>query len=126
LTYVQNKGAAFGLLSRSEASFRVPFFIVVPSLALFSLILAFKRITPGERRLALALSLVMAGALGNLMDRMMLGYVVDFIDFHWHWMYHFPAFNIADSAICVGVAMMMIDLLLKKEEGPDLMRSKES
>ncbi len=111
-TYVQNKGAAFGLLAQANPIFRVPFFIVVPILALISIGYVFRKIADRDTKLAVALSLVIAGAVGNLVDRLTLGYVVDFLDFHWKWAYHFPAFNVADSAICVGVGILMLDLLM--------------
>jgi len=112
ITYVQNKGAAFGLLAQADPRFRVPFFIVVPLVALGSIAFVFKKIPDHNIKLSVALSLVISGAVGNLIDRLTLGYVVDFLDFHWRWSYHFPAFNVADSAICVGVGILMLDLLM--------------
>lgn len=114
-TYVQNKGAAFGFLAQAEPAFRVPFFIIVPILALVSIIVVFRKVTDAELKFSLALSLVISGAIGNLIDRLRLGYVIDFLDFHWQGAYHFPAFNIADSAICVGVGLILLDLFLESE-----------
>lgn len=111
LTYVQNRGAAFGLMAQAHPAFRIPFFIVVPLVALGSIAYVFRRIPDRDIKLATALSLVIGGALGNLIDRLTLGYVVDFLDFHWKWAYHFPAFNVADSAICVGVGVIILDIL---------------
>jgi signal peptidase II len=111
ITYVQNRGAAFGILSQANPAFRVPFFIVVPMVALFSIAYVFKRIPSKDIKLSTSLSLVIAGAVGNLIDRVTLGFVVDFLDFHWRWGYHFPAFNVADSAICIGVGILMLDLV---------------
>lgn len=113
LTYVQNRGAAFGILATANPAFRVPFFIIVPLIALFSIAFVFRRIPDSEVKLSSALSLVIAGAIGNLIDRLSLGFVIDFLDFHWKWSYHFPAFNIADSAICIGVGILMLDLLIQ-------------
>ena len=113
LTYVQNKGAAFGLLSQANPSFRIPFFIIVPLVALGSIGYVFKKISENDVKLSVALSLVIAGAIGNLIDRLRFGFVVDFLDFHWRWTYHFPAFNVADSAICLGVGLIMLDLILQ-------------
>ena len=76
----------------------------------------YRKIPEDAHKLAVALSLVISGAAGNLIDRLTLGYVVDFLDFHWRFGYHFPAFNVADSAICVGVGLIMLDLLLQKNE----------
>jgi signal peptidase II len=67
-----------------------------------------------------ALASVMGGAIGNLIDRVRFGYVVDFLDFHWRYQVHFPAFNVADSAICVGVGLLMIDLFKKEGAGADV------
>jgi signal peptidase II len=115
LTYIRNTGAAFGLLAQAEPAFRVPFFVIVPIVALFAIAYIFKKIPAGDLKLSTALSLVIGGAIGNLFDRLQLGYVVDFLDFHWNYAYHFPAFNVADSAICVGVGILMLDLLTQKE-----------
>jgi signal peptidase II len=116
LTYVQNKGAAFGILAQANPAFRVPFFIIVPLIALASISFVFKKIGDKDIKLSIALSLVIAGAIGNLVDRLTLGYVIDFLDFHWRWGYHFPAFNVADSAICVGVGILMLDLVVNDSE----------
>ena len=115
ITYVQNRGAAFGMLSQASPAFRVPFFLIVPMIALVSIAYIFRRIPDHDRKLACALSLVIGGAVGNLIDRATLGYVVDFLDFHWRWAYHFPAFNVADSAICIGVGLVILDLFAPEE-----------
>jgi signal peptidase II len=115
ITYVQNKGAAFGMLAQANPAFRVPFFVIVPVAALVSIAYIFRKIPDQDRKLAVALSLVIGGAIGNLIDRISLGYVVDFLDFHWQWGYHFPAFNVADSAICVGVGLVILDLFAPEE-----------
>lgn len=111
LTYVRNTGAAFGMLASADPSFRVPFFLIVPVLALVAIGYIFKKIPSGSIFLSIALALVVGGAVGNLIDRVQFGYVVDFLDFHWMGRAHFPAFNVADSAICVGVGLLMIDML---------------
>lgn len=77
----------------------------------------FKKLPDTDLRTAWALALVSGGAVGNLIDRMRFGYVVDFLDFHWRYQAHFPAFNVADSAICVGVGLLMLDLF--KKEGAE-------
>jgi signal peptidase II len=115
LTYIRNTGAAFGLLAQSEPQFRVPFFVIGPIVALIAIAYIFKKIPAADLKLSSALSLVIGGAIGNLIDRLQMGYVVDFLDFHWNYAYHFPAFNVADSAICVGVGILMLDLLTQKE-----------
>lgn len=118
LTYVQNRGAAFGLLAQTNPAFRVPFFIIVPTIALISIGYVFRKVGNQDYKLASALSLVISGALGNLIDRLNHGFVVDFLDFHWKWGYHFPAFNVADSAICIGVGILMLDLFLNENHSP--------
>lgn len=115
ITYVQNTGAAFGFLAQATPAFRIPFFIIVPILALLSIFLVFRKVSDTDRKFSLALSLVISGALGNLIDRLRLGYVIDFLDFHWRRAYHFPAFNVADSAICIGVGLILLDLFLEHE-----------
>ena len=110
LTYIRNPGAAFGLFAQAHPGFRIPFFIIVPAVALVVISFIFKKIPPKDIKLSAALSLVIGGAVGNLIDRMRFNYVVDFLDFYWR-NYHFPAFNVADSAICVGVGLLMLDLL---------------
>ncbi len=109
IIYVRNLGAAFSFLS-SAGGWQRWFFIVLSVLASIAIVIWISRL-PKQRRLeALGLSLVLGGAIGNLVDRVLLGYVVDFIDVYyqsWHW----PVFNVADSAITVGVAIMIIDIL---------------
>lgn len=115
-TYIRNTGAAFGILANADPSFRIPFFVIVPLIALGAIAYIFRKIPEGDLRLSTALSLVIGGAIGNLLDRLLLGYVIDFLDFHWRYRYHFPAFNVADMAICVGVGILMLDLLSQKPE----------
>jgi signal peptidase II len=125
LTYVRNQGAAFGMLAQADPTFRVPFFILVPLIALITIAVVFKKLADQDVKFAFSLSLVVAGAIGNLIDRVKLGFVVDFLDFHWRGAYHFPAFNIADSAICVGVGLIMVDLIFySKKENKDLTSGK--
>ncbi|MEW6057787.1 MAG: signal peptidase II [Bdellovibrionota bacterium] len=114
LTYVRNPGAAFGLLARWDASFRVPFFIITPLIALGVIFYVFRQIEDKDLKLSSALSLVIGGALGNLIDRAAYNYVIDFLDFHWKYSVHFPAFNIADMAICIGVGVLILDIIQKE------------
>jgi signal peptidase II len=108
LTYVRNPGAAFGLLARQDTDFRRFFFPVVTSVAVLALMFYFSRI-PSHRLLTLwGIGLIVGGALGNGIDRLWLGQVIDFLDFYWR-TYHWPAFNLADSAICVGVGLLLLD-----------------
>lgn len=117
LTYVRNTGAAFGIFADAPAYFRVPFFLTVPVIALGIIAYIFKKLPDESIKVSLALSLVVGGAAGNLLDRIRLGYVVDFFDFFWKYGGpHFPAFNIADAAICVGVAILIVDLIFEEKE----------
>jgi signal peptidase II len=115
LTYVRNTGAAFGFLANSNPTFRVPFFLVVPIVAMVVLGFLYRDLPRSSKWRAMALGLVSGGALGNLIDRIRLGYVVDFLDFHYRNQYYFPAFNVADSAICVGVGILLLSTFSKKE-----------
>ena len=107
ITYVRNQGAAFGMLASS--SLRLPFFIAVALLAALGILWYFRRLRPEQRLLQFSLALIFSGALGNLLDRIRLGEVIDFLDAHWY-AHHWPAFNVADSAITVGVALLLVDL----------------
>jgi signal peptidase II len=108
LTYVRNAGAAFGLLSRQNPVWIRLFFLSVTLVALVILLLYYARV-PWEQTLTLwGLCLIASGALGNGIDRLWLGQVIDFIDVYVR-NYHWPAFNVADSAICVGVGCLLLD-----------------
>ncbi len=110
LTYVRNTGAAFGLLAGRAAALRVPFFLLVSAVAVL-LLVWFLRSVPGERRLlVVACGAVAGGAIGNMIDRVLLGEVIDFMDLALG-TYHWPAFNVADSAITLGVLVLCLDAL---------------
>lgn len=113
LTYTRNPGAAFSLLADADATFRFWFFLVV-SLAAVVMILGFLRqVPPGEWWTLVALGLILGGAVGNLIDRMRFGEVIDFIDVY-AGAYHWPVFNVADSGITVGMVMLLGHLLFQK------------
>lgn len=115
LTYVRNPGAAFGLLNTWDPVYRIPFFITIPVVALAAIFFVFRKISAGDLILSSALSLVIGGAIGNLIDRVAYNYVIDFLDFYWKENGpHFPAFNVADSAISVGVALLILDIFRKE------------
>jgi signal peptidase II len=118
LTYVQNKGAAFGFLARTDPSFRDPFFIIVPCLALVGVFYIFLKIPDRAHLVITSMSLIISGAIGNLLDRLEFGYVVDFLYFHCYSAYY-PAFNIADSAICIGVFLSVWDTFLEKKRNSE-------
>lgn len=108
LTLAYNPGAAFSFLADAGGWQRY-FFTVVAVIAV-SIMLVWLLRLKGERIVACSLALVIGGALGNLYDRIVLGHVVDFLDFYWG-AYHFPAFNLADSAITLGAVLLIIDML---------------
>ena len=110
LTRVHNYGAAFGLMSSMDFPFKTVLLSTVAAVALTALAV-YAATLPAEQRFArCGLALIVGGAAGNLVDRLGSGYVVDFVDVYWgNW--HFWAFNVADAAITVGVAFMILDLL---------------
>ena len=113
ITHILNPGGAFGLMSEMSAVFRTIVFLFISSLAV-GLIFYFYIKTPhGYTFLAIGFALIFGGAIGNLIDRVRFGMVVDFLDFYIG-KYHWPAFNIADSAITVGIVIFVYHLLLKK------------
>lgn len=110
LTRVHNYGAAFGLMNAVEFPFKTALLSLVAAVALSALML-YAGTLPIEQRIARAgLGLIAGGAAGNLIDRIGAGYVVDFVDLYWRG-WHFWAFNVADAAITIGVAFMLLDLL---------------
>lgn len=113
LVLVHNEGAAFSLLSDAGGWQRWLFAAVSSAVSLF-LVIWLRRLGPSQQQLALALALVLGGALGNLLDRLLLGYVVDFLLVHYgNW--YFPAFNFADASISVGVLLMLLDVFSPEE-----------
>lgn len=117
LTYIRNTGAAFGLFAGSHEVFRLPFLIGVSILAMGFLLVMLKRLRAGETGLTTSLSFILGGAVGNLIDRMIYGEVIDFLDVYWS-DYHWPAFNVADSFITIGVAITLFYLIRAKGDDP--------
>ena len=117
LTLVFNPGVAFGFLSTVEPAWRwlVGFLSLVALAVLGSL--AVRLLPDGNWLTASALGLIFGGAMGNLLDRVRFGAVVDFLDFHWRG-YHWPAFNLADSGITVGVGVLVLHLLVLRPRKP--------
>jgi len=116
MVLVFNKGAAFSLFAQAPGW-------QAPVLSAFAVIAAvvvsvFIVRSPGRQLLCLGLALILGGAIGNVIDRLRFGQVVDFLDFHalgWHW----PAFNVADSAISVGAVLLILEGFIKREKRPD-------
>jgi signal peptidase II len=116
LTHVRNTGAAFGLFADGDPVLRLVFFVAI-SLAAIGIILSFLvRLAPGDRFPALGLGLILAGAIGNLIDRVARGEVVDFLHVKLWGGYSWPDFNLADSCIVVGVGFLMLELLASEGE----------
>lgn len=108
LQLVYNTGAAFGMLDDAGGWQNTFFVAVAVGVSLF-IFFSLKKLTRAELQIAVAYALILGGALGNVVDRLRQGYVVDFI--HWFYQdYHWPNFNIADSAICVGAALLVLDV----------------
>jgi signal peptidase II len=107
ITYVRNQGAAFGIFS--DSSLRIPFFIGIAVVASVIILWIIHRLNDEQKLFGFGLSLIFSGAIGNLIDRIRFGEVIDFIDVHWY-QHHWPAFNVADSAISVGVALLLWDM----------------
>ena len=110
LTHVRNTGGAFGVFGGEKGGLGSILFVIVSFVAIGAIIFLFLKIKENEKTLALSFSLILSGAAGNLIDRLRYGEVVDFIDFHLSTS-HWPAFNVADSAICIGIGLMALELL---------------
>jgi signal peptidase II len=117
LTYVRNTGAAFGMLAGAPSSLRLPLFLLVTAVAVWALV-SYLRATPAHRRMLVwALGGILGGAVGNFICRLRYGEVVDF--FHLHWgPWSWPMFNVADSAITVGVAIVLVESIRGGTSGP--------
>ena len=121
LVRVHNSGAAFSFLSTASGWQRWFFTAIGVGAAVF--IIWLLRSHPSQKLFCFALALVLGGAVGNVIDRILWSYVIDFLDFHWDWLSplfyqgHFPAFNVADSAITLGAACLILDELLRVRRG---------
>ena len=136
LTLAYNKGGAWGLLQTASESIRKPFFLAVSVLAIAFIVSLYRRLAPTQRALKWGLPLVLGGALGNFSDRITRSSVIDFIDYradwiesmnrligklHAHWSItdHWPTFNVADVAICVGVGLMAVDMVTSRRKAAE-------
>ena len=117
-TYLTNKGAAFGLLNGNYGAWRQIFFVAIAVIALIVLIIALRQLREQGWIYGVALGLIAGGAAGNLLDRLRLGAVVDFLDFYYKG-HHWPAFNVADSAITVGVSLLILQQILSGKNVSD-------
>ena len=109
-THVRNTGAAFGFLNAADFPFKTTVIAAIATAALIAVGLYSASLAMHQRVARIGLALIVGGAAGNLLDRVITGSVVDFVDVYWR-TYHFWAFNVADSAITIGVAIMILDML---------------
>jgi signal peptidase II len=110
LTYIQNPGTAFGFMSNMETFVRIPFFVAI-TIAAGSIVYFYQRLIPQEQRVTrIALGLVWGGALGNFVDRIMYGRVIDFIDMRYH-DFQWYIFNVADSCITIGLLYLLFEFI---------------
>ncbi len=119
--YTQNRGAAWGVLAGAGEKFRVPFFYLVSVVAVIFIFSYYRKLSNSQRYLQISLALVLGGAVGNAIDRVLRGYVIDFIDWHWfdpNWLrsgLHWPTFNVADSGITIGLVRLFAEMLFVKK-----------
>jgi signal peptidase II len=119
--YTQNRGAAWGFLAGSGEKFRVPFFHLVSIAATIFIFSLYRKLREDQRYLQFTFALVLGGAWGNALDRVLRGYVIDFIDWHWfdpNWLrpgLHWPTFNVADAGISVGLVLIFLEMLVSKK-----------
>ncbi len=116
LSYVENAGVAFGMLDKMQDNIRLPLIIILPIIATMIIALIIWRWRTRKLRMLLPLVLVFTGAIGNILDRINYGYVIDFFHVHYNYHYSFPVFNIADMLVFVGGIWFMY--LLWKDETP--------
>ena len=117
LVYVMNPGAAFGFLAGASAAFRYIFFTGITAVAILLIIYYLVKNQHGSTVTVVSLTLIFSGAVGNLIDRIRFGAVVDFLDFYLG-TFHWPAFNVADSAITVGAILMIWEMVGAKKQHP--------
>jgi signal peptidase II len=118
IIHVRNPGAAFGFLAAAPPVFRSIFFIAVTAAAILIILQYLRKARVEELSLVVALALIIAGAVGNLIDRIRFGEVVDFLDV-FVGRYHWPAFNVADSAITTGAILLAVILLGRRKDGSE-------
>ncbi len=124
LTYIRNPGAAFGIMGTTSSGFRLVFFFLTSILAMGLLITIFLRLDSRDWWGQLTIASIFGGAIGNFIDRLQYGEVIDFLDFYING-YHWPAFNVADSAISVGVVSLLLLFAFEKRK-PDLTPQEDS
>lgn len=114
LTYIQNPGAAFGLFGETSDTLRLTLLIGVSLFALILLLLMYARVAEKVILIHVPIAMIIGGAIGNLLDRIRYNWVIDFLDFYWK-EFHWPAFNLADSAITIGSMILMFNILFSRK-----------
>lgn len=119
IIHIRNSGVAFGLFKRFGNDYRLISMLIVSFIIVFLIFFLVSQLRKGLQLQAYSLAMILGGAIGNLIDRFYLGEVIDFLDLHWKTAYHWPAFNLADSAITVGIVLILFDelVLSRKREG---------
>jgi signal peptidase II len=117
LTHIRNPGVAFGLFADQQSEYKALTFITISTIAIIAILVIFHQNPKNKKLVQTGLILIFSGAIGNLIDRTLHGEVIDFVDFVIKG-YHFPAFNVADSCITIGVSLMVVDLFCGQSE-PD-------
>ena len=114
ITHIRNPGAAFGIFRDMPESLRLPLFVLVLIAAIAVIFYFLSKTSAGDKLLVVSLSLILGGAIGNSIDRFSLRYVTDFIDFHWFGnpSLHWPPFNLSDTAITIGVILILFDTFI--------------
>jgi signal peptidase II len=117
ITHLRNTGAAFGILRDLPESLRFPLFALVLIIAILAIFIFLRKVAENDRVLVVSLGLILGGAIGNSFDRFQFGYVTDFLGFHWfgNLQYQWPPFNVADSAITIGVILILFDTFFLKK-----------
>jgi signal peptidase II len=124
-THVRNTGAAFGILNYADFPFKTAVIAVIAAAALIGVGMYAASLAHHQLIARIGLALIIGGAAGNLLDRVIAGSVVDFVDVYWR-SYHFWAFNVADSAITVGVAIMIFDMLDVRDRSSSPMKASDA
>ncbi len=112
LSYVQNSGVAFGILDSLQSGWKPYVLAAMAVIAIAAIIFYSLRTRPDRKLLQWALAVTMGGISGNFLDRIFRGYVIDFIEFHIRERFYWPNFNIADSAITIGIALLLMDAII--------------
>jgi signal peptidase II len=122
LTHIRNPGVAFGLFARHESEYKVLFLVIVTIIAIIAILSIFHQSPDNKRAVRVGLILIFSGAVGNLIDRILYGEVIDFLDIFYEG-FHWPAFNVADACITTGVSFMIYDLFFGYPENKGISAS---